>query len=593
MKINFKHVATAALAVAMSLSLAVPAFAEGTGGAQTLTVKGDTLDSKKVYAVQMFTARVSGSADDHTFDSYDLVDEWLPFFQNATDAGIGKDTINATIDPDLGEKPTDAQWEDAILAYVQAQAENGADLITLADKAQAWVRSHDGMPAATENTDAAKVFAGKIIEAQASEGEAVFSNLQPGYYLVYPEGGSTGDKIDDTPESQPRGTDAMLVNVPRDNDAEWNIKSTFPTVEKKVDTDGEDGNPAADNGSAQVGDIVTFTLTSKVPDMSDYTEFYFAFNDTLSRGLKIVDRGGNAVQDNDPVSINNLTVTIGEELVTSGYKVSLHGTVLKVEFTDLKKVAQAAETEDVGKEIVVTYQAMITEDAVVGNPALNTVKVEYSNDPSKQTHGTSTPDESKVYTYEIDVHKWSTDNGVENYLGDAVFALSKESDLGTLSISTAEGETNGKVVNDNGVNVESSLIGLTGSGNTYKINPESKVYTFATTDSSAIKIQGLEVGTYYLYEVTAPASYNKLKNPVKIEITLEGGDYTKPVYKVTINGVPTTGTPGDSTIKVENKQGITLPETGSIGTIGLTVAGVAVVLAGVMLPRKKKNKEQE
>ena len=32
-----------------------------------------------------------------------------------------------------------------------------------------------------------------------------------------------------------------------------------------------------------------------------------------------------------------------------------------------------------------------------------------------------------------------------------------------------------------------------------------------------------------------------------------------------------------------------LPETGGIGTIGLTVAGVAVVLLGIFLPRRKKN----
>ena len=57
MHLNLKRVASTALAVAMSLSLAAPAFAAGNGGTQTLTVTGDTLDNKKVYAVQMFNAR--------------------------------------------------------------------------------------------------------------------------------------------------------------------------------------------------------------------------------------------------------------------------------------------------------------------------------------------------------------------------------------------------------------------------------------------------------------------------------------------------------------------------------------------------------
>ena len=61
----------------------------------------------------------------------------------------------------------------------------------------------------------------------------------------------------------------------------------------------------------------------------------------------------------------------------------------------------------------------------------------------------------------------------------------------------------------------------------------------------------------------------------------ETGDAT-----ITVND---TKASGDGTVvDVKNKKGIELPETGSIGTIGLTVAGVAIVLVGVFAPRKKK-----
>lgn len=57
----FKRAATFCMAAAMALSLSVTAFAAGNGGDRTLTVTGDTLDNKKVFAVQMFDARVECS----------------------------------------------------------------------------------------------------------------------------------------------------------------------------------------------------------------------------------------------------------------------------------------------------------------------------------------------------------------------------------------------------------------------------------------------------------------------------------------------------------------------------------------------------
>lgn len=569
MKVNFKRVATAALAVAMSLSLSVPAFAAGNGGNKTLTVTGDTLDNKKVYAVQMFDARVTEGAN-NTFDNYELVnaEKWLEFFT----AGTGAGGMGLT-DQD---KDSDTDADDA-RAYLEKLASESAEVKAFADKAQAWVRGHAGD---------FEVIASDSEDPAVADKET-FSNLKPGYYLVYPEGGSTG--------TENRGTDAMLVNVPRDNDAVLNIKSTFPTVDKKVDTNetvGDTHDDATDNGSAQVGDTVTFTLKSKVPDMSDYTTFYFGFTDTLSNGLKVVDNAGSDVADGDNLTIDGLTVTIGGETVT-GYTVSLHSNVLKVEFTSLNNVEQANQPEDIGKDIEVTYKAMITEKAVVGTPALNTVKVEYSNDPTTGNKGESTPDTSTVYTYDIDVNKWAEDiaDGKEGNLPGAEFILSTNA-----TAPTAE-----QIADDYAG--YTGLIKLVGSGESYRVaKPDAAqpngyetgaVDSFLTTDSGDITISGLEGSTepgttYYLHEVKAPDGYNKLKDPVEIviEITnMDTGDATITVDDQTASGDGTT-------VDVENKKGIELPETGSIGTIGLTALGVVVVVAGLFaFPRKKKNRQ--
>ena len=543
MKKTLKRLAASALAAVMTLGLSATAFADGNGGDRTLTVTGDTLDNKKVYAVQMFDARVTGEGS-YTFDNYELVDAWLSFFTTATGSG-GLGLTDQDSDSD-----TDA---DDARAYVEGLS--GQGLADFAHLAQKWVRAH--------STDFTVI--SSDTEAEAVADTETFTQLKPGYYLVYPEGGSTGNDN--------RATDAMLVNVPRDDNATWNIKSTYPTVDKKVDT----GSGAADNGSAQVGDTVTFTLTSKVPDMSDYTTYYFAFNDTLTNGLGFVQK----TPDPATIEANDVTVTIGGEPVAAGYTVSLQDNVLKVVFDNLKNVAEAADAEDVGKAIVVTYQAMITEAATTENPATNTVEVEYSNDPTSTGHGTSTPDLTKVYTYEIDVNKWAADaGGIDGNLAGAKFVLS-------TSATLTNGENDASVIKL--VNTDS------GTGNAYRVAKSGEagaVTSFTTTATGDITISGLEGSTtpgttYYLHEIEAPAGYNQLKAPVAIVITVT--DYSTGAATITVDGDPAGG--DGTVVNVENKKGIELPETGSIGTIGLTVAGVAIVLLGVFATRKKKVQE--
>jgi fimbrial isopeptide formation D2 family protein/LPXTG-motif cell wall-anchored protein len=561
---HFKRAAAMLLAVVLSLCLAVTAFAEGTDvPTGTLTVTGSGLynpgdgagKGKNVTAIRMFTARVTGNAaanpaQKNEFDSYVLEEKWEAFFKQDEVFTAMKNANIITSDADSSTITTEA-LSDAAVAYVKsltnAEATNAGTLATFAHDAQKWARKNSDTLSAEPSLVTVKA-ATQDSDEDKTKGTATFTDLTAGYYLVFPEGGSTGKGN--------RGTDAILVNVPRDGkNTAVEIKSTFPTVDKQVSNDKTNYQ---DNTTAQVGDTVYFKLTAKVPDMTDYTTYKFIFHDTLSKGLAY-DAG-------------SVKVTIGGTEVTKGTDYTVtepteESKELTVTFADLTKVTGATA----GKDIVVTYTAKITKDAVTTNPATNKVYLEYSNNPGTDKTGKSNPDESKVYTYQIDIDKYTgTYSASATRLAGATFELKAKKDATEPSI---------KLVKD--------------SDNVYHIKDASELDTSAvnsviTDETGKITIKGLNAGTYYLYETIAPTGYNKLKEPIEIVITHDTNNLSEFTYKV--NG--TANTPNDTTIKVKNVKGVMLPETGSIGTIGLTVLGVAVVLLGVFAPRKKKKENR-
>lgn len=560
---HFKRAAAMLLAVVLSLCLAVTAFAADTEQkAGSLTVTGSGMwnpsesKGKEVTAIRMFTARVTGDAtadpaQKNEFDSYVLEKKWEAFFKQdevftamKTASVIGNEVEATAITAD--------ELNDAAVAYLKTLQNDNSNKGTLADfahKAQKWARDNYETLSADPSLVTVKA-ATQDSDEDKTKGTATFTDLTAGYYLVFPEGGSTGKGN--------RGTDAILVNVPRGGkNTAAEIKSTFPTVDKQVSNDKTNYQ---DNTTAQVGDTVTFKLTAKVPDMADYTAYKFVFHDTLSNGLEFV---ANSVE----VSIASNKITAGDNTYSATY---VDGTKkLTVAFTDLKNVVKSGTdkvaTDD---EIVVTYKAKITKDAVTTNPAKNTVYLEYSNNPGTDELGKSNPDESKVYTYDINIFKFYTnESNTETALANATFKLTASED----STSTAI-----ELVKEEGTDLVYHV-----KGN----NEADAVSTVTTGADGKITIKGLKAGTYYLHETIAPTGYNKLKKPIKIEITVTN-DYTAPSYKV-------DGTTQDNnTIKVKNVKGVMLPETGSIGTIGLTALGVAVVLLGVFAPRKKKKENQ-
>lgn len=541
-----KRMATILMALAMMLCLTVPAFAAETPAQARLTVKGDQLNGKTVYATKMFTASWADSNNDGKFDkddkvSYTLDKDWEGLFWASTEDGEKTGKI------DISDKEGATLSEKAV-AYLAVLTENSKELNTFAATAAKYLTAH---PIADTKT-----------ATGSDENIATFEGLVPGYYLVQPDKGST---------SATRKTDAMLVNVPYDNAATLQLKSEYPSVEKKIDTDKTES-------SAQIGQSVKFTLTSKVPDMTDYDTYYFAFKDTMSKGLTFDENSVTVTIDGTTLNKpTDFTVTTKTDGVANG------ATEITIELLNMKtKYAEKA-----GKTITVTYSATLNKDAVVGIEGnKNEAKVEYQNGPATDNHGTSNPSITTTRTYPVKVQKHAFEDTADanSVLAGAKFALSTSKTVPTFT----KGEDGSYTLDK----ADTNVVRLVGTDATYRVAEKDEggaVTYFTTVDTSATIINGLKAGTYYLHEIEAPEGYNKLTAPVKVTITETTGKDGK------VTGVTYTVNDGtasdDSNVKIDNKTGSMLPSTGGMGTIGLTALGVGVVALGVLAPKKKKEKQ--
>lgn len=542
MKTMTKRVASMALATIMAVVLlasALPTKAFAAAATGTLTVSGHAeLAGKNVTIVKMFSATKSGDNVGYTLEG-----AWKAFFQ-----GLDEPTM---------DNLTGAELSQAAYAYVSnlgSGKNNEPNMLKFADAAREYVRNNSAAFNALSTTKQA-------VAASQGKASATFTQVAYGYYLAFPADGST---------SADRKTDATLVNV-FDTNATWEIKSEYPTVDKTVaGVNGDKPN----GGGAVIGDVLTFALTSKVPDMTDYTQYVFKFIDTLSAGLTLQDDQGDVALPANPLS-SGITVTIGQTtLQTKDFSASAveesGGTKLTIDLSTY--LTNNKNTLNAGDTIKVTYRAKLNDNAVVDGDTANTneAKVEYSNDPKNPQDGTdtSTPDKTYTYTFKFGIDK---QDEKQTALAGAEFKIWQDGDDGAFGgDDTAlkfDDKQNGK----------------------YVLNANGAVETITTDDTGKFNVEGLEEGTYWVEEVKAPEGYNKLAKPVKVVIAAAyNEDGTLKSHSV-VYGESSTAAHGDHSVVIINKAGTLLPETGGMGTILFTLVGAAAIGYGIYRKRTAKH----
>ena len=118
------------------------------------------------------------------------------------------------------------------------------------------------------------------------------------------------------------------------------------------------------------------------------------------------------------------------------------------------------------------------------------------------------------------------------------------------------------------------------------ISTMNKVTAFGTSGTDGkVTFGKLGEGTYTIVETKSPTGYNKLANPIKIQITATPSD-----KGCTWSYKKDNGTASNSnSFMIENSQGSTLPSTGGVGTkLFYLFGGMLAVGSGVVLVTKKR-----
>lgn len=347
------------------------------------------------------------------------------------------------------------------------------------------------------------------------------------------------------------------------------------------------------------GEIVKFTVTTTIPAYAaNYINPTFVMKDSLSTGLKFV------VDNTHPFTVSSGDVTYTGAPETDDTSFTLN-------FDSAKISALVAP-----QSVKVEYYAKLTNAApYTVNEETNDVTVEFSNNPEDADSHGHLKDEVKEYTFTID---------------GALFGNSDwtTSELVKVGLDKDGNPVEEVIKQDNGhecAALDGAVFGLY-TDKDEADNSSTNYYTNAvfngtvtTANGGLMEIKGLDEGTYYLKELSAPAGYIKDDKTHTIEITAIPKTVSKTEtltdscvvtydvkvldkYTVTIDGKTTStytmtldgptitkSSKTDQSTDIVNTKGVELPSTGGMGTtIFYVIGGLLVLAAAIVLISKRR-----
>ena len=571
---------TAALSFGGVMAPVTMAFAEGAAGSITINKVNDANKDNTFKAYQIFKAKVVDEEGNGKVAS-DI--KWAngTVSSKVIAAIQGSDEYKKLVEEDDTKK-----LDDSATAQVVAE----------------WLfQNVTGTSASTATTGGTRVASGSVLnsiaKAVAKDETAVGNPFKAGEEWTCPDDSGDGyylfvsDGLTD--QAKPNTGTSPIFAIVGGNSVVVTEKTSIPTVEKKIldDNAGTDATNAEEknwknSGDAWIGQDIDYRLTGHVADnIASYDTYYYEFQDTLSKGLKVVKKSDGSPNGLHVYIVNNGTKNEVKFDKANGYDVAVTDDVttgtelLKVSFDNLKAVQSTKGNKisvDAASTVVVTYKAQLTSDAeytATGNT--NEVKLVYSNNPMTNDKGTSESDKVTDYVFGLDVTKTASDDPQKMLVAGFKVKMTKE---GTTPVNGEKWLTEtGGLTDDSG---------------------KAGVFKTKKTDSKVF-IPGLVAGEYEITECETPAGYNSISFTIVVTPTYNEttGELTgltvTPSSNMVTSGLGKNVTSTRIPITIENKKGSGLPLTGLNGVTFTWIAGGAVLCIGVAhLIRSRKQAEE-
>lgn len=353
-----------------------------------------------------------------------------------------------------------------------------------------------------------------------------------------------------------------------------NIEAQFPEIDKDVK---EIGNK---NDSSKVGDIVPWIINVTVPtNIKDYKEY--KITDQLDNALDFV-QGSIKVYYEKPIDITGATPFEGKSEISIGVtkKYEENSRTITVEFSENEGIPELAKSVEEGKKVYVYFETKINDKAVMGQPIPNNAKITFKNRPDSDGKTKEIPEQKRPKTVTGGKKFVKVDfSNNDTKLKDAEFVVINKLNNEDKILTKDNSSTYvWKPYDKNSIPEDAVKLTSAETTGAFEIKGlEYSEWKKQTWDVNSSKLVDGETVTnnYRLVEVKAPEGYALIEDKENngLNFTVDADSYKDQ-----------TGV-----LEVKNKK-ITIPQTGGIGTIIFTVAGIAL-MAGAAFALKKNAKE--